>query len=78
MTFSDVLSDTRRSVKVETIRRKVAAIERMADDPEGQHLLEDTLYISVLRTIARGAPDPQELAREALEASKLEHVRWYA
>jgi hypothetical protein len=46
---------------------------------EGQRLseLEDQLYLDVLATIASGScPDPQQLARAALEASEVKFNRW--
>jgi hypothetical protein len=48
------------------------------DDPERAHVLEESLYLDVLRAIAHGAEDPQGLARLALIAQNLDFDRCYA
>ena len=56
--------------------KKIAAIGNA--DPEAAHSMEDDLYKDVLREIASGNGQSQELAYEALEAAKIEFPRWCA
>lgn len=65
-------------MKVEDVRRAVARIERASVDDEQAHAMEDALRDRVLRAIARGHEAPAELAREALQTSRVEFSRWYA
>lgn len=62
---------------VDDIAERVEAIERMCDDPERAHRLEDLLYADVLNAIASGARDPAALAVAAIKARSLGFDRWY-
>ena len=50
----------------------------MRGDDEIAHSFEDDLREKVLEDIANGAENPQELAREVLETSKVHFERWCA
>jgi hypothetical protein len=64
---------------VNFIKAEIAMIVSEADgDPELAHCLESELYIEVLRAIAQGAPNAQELATEALKAKEIKFPRWFA
>lgn len=63
---------------VTKIRDRVHEIRVCSDNPEGAHTLEDALYLDVLRAIADGAENPEELAREALLAAEIMFPRWCA
>ena len=64
---------------VDEVRAVVDLIHEASADPEVAHGLEDGLYQDVLRAIADGtAVDPQEMAREALDAQSIPFDRWMA
>ena len=61
------------------VAERVQAIAALAEyDDEEAHKQEDALYHDVLRAITTGHPDPDALARAALETEKLSFGRWYA
>lgn len=63
---------------VEEIRKAVEEIAAEARDFEVAHGDEDSLHVSVLEAIAAGAPNAQELAREALKTLDLKFARYCA
>jgi hypothetical protein len=63
---------------VDEIRAKVAGIAANARDNEQAHSHEDHLHQSVLAAIRDGAPNPAELAAEALKTQELSFARWCA
>ncbi len=65
---------------VEEVQQQVALIEQKKDDDDDDvaHRLEDKLHQHVLRAIAAGAPNPAELAAEALKTLAIDFSRWYA
>ena len=70
---------------VDDVRHRREEIKRLGDfdraadyDPEEAHRLEDGLWLDVLQTIAAGAPNAAELAREALRTRRLGFPRRYA
>lgn len=61
------------------VQQELATIERIKDDDEAAHGLEDDLWVRVLRCIAEDtAEDPRECARLALTSCLIEFSRWYA
>ncbi len=60
------------------IRRRVEAIDHVADLPERAHMEEDRLYADVLEAIAAGADDPAALARAALGTRQIGIDRFYS
>lgn len=65
-------------VTAEWIRGEVRDLAKLGTDDEAAHSGEDELRDTVLRAIAAGANDPQELAREVIKTSDLHFSRWYA
>ncbi len=65
---------------LDEIREAVAAIGRVAHDPERAHALQDDLFESVLLEIAQGSgsADPVDLAAEALKVREIQFPRWMA
>jgi len=66
-------------VKVRDVEERVAKIAAAAKE-EGSctpHVLEDSLYLDVLKAIAEGAADVRKLAAAAIKASELNFERWY-
>jgi hypothetical protein len=66
---------------IQDVKDDIEAIKHYAcnkNDPEMAHGMEDDMFIDVLRAIADGAPDAQELAREAIKSVLLDYPRWYA
>lgn len=62
----------------EEVRRRVEAIDDVADLPEKAHMEEDRLYCEVLKAIAAGAENPAGLARAALATRHLGIERFYS
>lgn len=58
------------------IHLTIQSIRDLADDDEVAHGMEYDLWESVLRAIAAGAGNPQELAAAALETKGIEFQRW--
>lgn len=67
MTIEDV------EKRIEEIKTKVAE-----HDDEGAHSSEDALHEEVLRAIAAGATNAQDLAAMALTTLQLDFCRWCA
>lgn len=62
----------------EEVMARVEEINKVAEDDERAHSLEDDLRQDVLEAIADGAPNAKELARTALLTSEIEFARWCA
>lgn len=62
----------------EEVRRRVEAIDEVADLTERAHMEEDRLYCEVLQAIAAGADNPANLARAALATRHLALDRYYS
>lgn len=65
-------------MEVKDIKNRIREIKLMAGDYEVAHSKEDSLRDDVLREIARGCPNPSELAKEVLKTSKLDFARYCA
>lgn len=68
---------------VQQIRTCIAVMRSVPHDPEQQHCIKDSLYIDVLRDIAKGLEDNHADApawEQAMEALKAEEVpvKWSA
>lgn len=64
---------------LETIESQVRQISEVAlTDDESAHMMEDTLFQTVLKAIAGGCKDPQQLAQAALKSKDAAFHRWYA
>lgn len=66
---------------LDDVKAELQRLERIKGDEEAAHAAEDTLYASVLRSIASGDHDAQSaalLAQEALKAEQIVFVRYYA
>lgn len=63
---------------VKEVEARVEAIRENRDDDESAHGQEDELHQDVLRAIAAGAPNAQELAKAALETTVINFSRWCA
>jgi hypothetical protein len=63
-------------VTVEDIEACLWRIEQDKGDPEAAHTREDVLHSEVLRQIANGAENAQELARAALRSHSIDFPRW--
>lgn len=63
-----------------TIAARLAQITALAKDNmyDEAHIQQDSLFIDVLLTIASGAPDAAELARETLKVLEIRFKRYYA
>lgn len=64
---------------LDEINIRVRDIKMVKNDPEHAHLLEDDLYVDVIKSFA-SSPDPntREKARAALRAHAIEFPRWCA
>jgi hypothetical protein len=71
--MTDETHDT--TLTVAAVRDTVAEISRIRHDDEVAHVIEDRLWERALRAIAAGAPNPAELAAEALKSADLEFNR---
>lgn len=47
-------------------------------DVESAHLRQDRIYVDVLRAVADGHPDAQDMAAEALRIAETGGERWYS
>ena len=56
----------------------ILAMDASGGDPESAHGSQDDLYVDVLRAVATGLKDAQEMARETLRVAASSGVRWYA
>lgn len=66
-------------ITVESIRQRIQHIERIQNDDEAAHVLEDELYLSVLTAIAEGKCDnPMQFAQEAIKCCEIDMQRWYS
>ena len=65
-------------MKVSDVEKRVEAIRNGSADDKTAHADEDLLYYDVLKSIAFGAKNAQELARAALQTKKIGFERWYA
>lgn len=63
---------------IEEVRKHLARIERVTNDPESAHSADDFLRELVLLAIAEGASNAKELASEALKSSAIQFPRWFA
>lgn len=63
---------------VQDIADKIAEIKAEANDDESAHCDEDDLHLAVLKAIADGAPNPAELAAEAIKTREIRFWRWCA
>jgi len=64
-------------MKVNDVKKLVNEIKNCPGDNEAMHALEDRLYESVLRAIAKGNQEnPELLAKEALKTKKIQFERW--
>ena len=63
---------------VDEVKRRIEAIAAESHDDERAHSDEDLLYEDVLQAIARGAPDPAQLAVAVLKTKELGFERWCA
>lgn len=70
----------------EEVRQRVGALRASGRptamgpsyDDENAHIEEKRIWGEVLVAIAKGAPNADALAREALETSHIDFQRWYA
>lgn len=73
----DLLAST--PLKPQQVSRVVEIIERLSDDDEEAHSLEDKLHIAVLREILLYEPEnASELAGLALKTCAIKFARWCA
>jgi hypothetical protein len=63
---------------VDDVVQRLIDISAKSGDSEIAHHEEDILYFDVLRAIAGGATNAQELAKNALRTRLLTFERWYA
>lgn len=56
---------------------KAGPVEGLGDD-EAAHEAQGRALVAALRAIAEGVDDPQQVARRALTATEVKHMRWYA
>lgn len=65
-------------MRVADVQDRVKLVAGMSHDDETAHHQEDRLHQDVLRAIADGADNAQELAAAALLTLDLTHARWCA
>jgi hypothetical protein len=63
---------------IEEVKQKIMLIDDNQHDDELAHSLEDKLREDVLKSIASGVDNPQELARLVLTTTELKFSRWCA
>lgn len=64
-----------KTIDVEKRVQKIASLIGQKDG--AAHVLEDGLYLDVLKAIASGAPNPRKLAEAAIKSADLDISRWY-
>lgn len=62
----------------EEVKERVDLINKCKGDYEAAHDMEDELYIDVLKHIAEGGENAQQLAKEALKSQEIDFVRYTA
>lgn len=65
-------------MEVTDVRQILTLIEANKSDDENAHGAEDELHCKVLKEIADGAANAQELAAEALKSLDINFSRWCA
>ena len=63
-------------MQVVDIKRLLRDIRK--EDDEKAHILEDKMFVMVLKAVASGTENAQALAKEALKSQKINFCRWYA
>jgi hypothetical protein len=67
------------TINLDDVRKRVAEVRELADDPEAAHSAEDALWESVLTAISNGVcDDEQACAKEALKTQRIKFARWCA
>jgi len=65
-------------MNVADIEERIKKIRAVAPEKDSSaHVLEDELFLDVLKAIAAGAKNPKELAAAAIVSADLEINRWF-
>ncbi|WP_297952990.1 hypothetical protein [uncultured Lactobacillus sp.] len=65
--------------RVNEVKKWVDSIKDSRSDFEAAHVLEDELYLKILRGIADGTcEDPQQVAKEAIKTQDINFPRYCA
>lgn len=65
--------------RVNEVKKQVDSIKDSRRDFEAAHVLEDELYLKILRGIAAGTcEDPQQVAKEAIKTQDINFPRYCA
>ena len=62
----------------------ICILQKIADKPESAHILQDEIYLEVLRAIAKQETTTDSfamailMARQAVRAEDIDFPRWYA
>lgn len=74
------MAEENKLIDLEGVKIGLKEIQEEVEDynPDYAHEAEDRLRHEVLRAIAAGAPNAQELAAEALKSSEMQFERWYS
>ena len=65
--------------RVNEVKKWVDSIKDSRRDFEAAHVLEDVLYLKILRGIAAGTcEDPQQVAKEAIKTQDINFPRYCA
>jgi septum formation topological specificity factor MinE len=65
-------------MSIEEVKQRIQSIIDNQRDSETAHYIESTLREDVLKAIANGVDNPQELAQLTLTTKELKFPRWYS
>lgn len=67
---------------LQQVKQRLAEIERLKDDDETAHILEDNLFYSFVNSIQQGKyktmQEVVEVANEVMKVKEIEFERWFA
>jgi len=67
---------------IQEIKKRIKAIEKVKDDDEHAHILEDRLYYKFVAAIIKGKYNSidqiREIAQEIRKVRKIDFDRWHA
>ena len=67
----------RGKMTIKELKIQIKELKKLAHNFEASHEFEDNLREKVLKEIAAGNPNSQELAQEVLKTSNINFARWY-
>lgn len=67
-----------KDMTIEEVEKRIAKIEATKHDPEAAHILEDELYVDVLKYVRSCCDEPIfSMVTKALSTQFIDFPRWY-